>query len=151
MPLLRYRLGDTVTVSTEYCPCGKRLRVISDLEGRSVDFVVTNSDRVIYGSFFVGIFLPIKGIARYQVHQYKKGEIVIYLVKNKAFTEDEIQRLISNLGQIFRDDLAFEIEYVDEIIISPSGKRRSFISHISSQHLPSYYPVEQGEIECQTL
>ena len=37
LPLIRYELDDLVTLSPEPCPCGRPLRVIAALEGRSDD------------------------------------------------------------------------------------------------------------------
>jgi phenylacetate-CoA ligase len=37
LPLIRYKLEDLVTISPEPCPCGRPLRVIAELEGRSDD------------------------------------------------------------------------------------------------------------------
>ena len=37
LPLLRYELGDLVTIAPEPCACGRTLRLISDVAGRSDD------------------------------------------------------------------------------------------------------------------
>jgi phenylacetate-coenzyme A ligase PaaK-like adenylate-forming protein len=37
LPLIRYELDDLVTIAPEPCPCGRPLRVIASLEGRSDD------------------------------------------------------------------------------------------------------------------
>jgi putative adenylate-forming enzyme len=39
LPLIRYELDDLVTISPEPCPCGRPLRVIESLEGRSDDIL----------------------------------------------------------------------------------------------------------------
>ncbi len=39
LPLIRYELDDLVTLSPEPCPCGRPLRVIAALEGRSDDIL----------------------------------------------------------------------------------------------------------------
>jgi len=143
LPLLRYNLGDRVFLSKESCACGRNLKLISDLYGRTVDFALTKSDRVFYGSFFTALFLNISGITKYQVHQYKKGEIIIYLIKNDKFDEKEIENVSVQLKNIFKDDMSFEYKYVDEIDIPLSGKRTSFISNISYSYLKDIY------VKCQ--
>jgi phenylacetate-CoA ligase len=37
LPVIRYRLGDVVTLATERCPCGSAFRVIDSVQGRSDD------------------------------------------------------------------------------------------------------------------
>jgi phenylacetate-coenzyme A ligase PaaK-like adenylate-forming protein len=39
LPLIRYELDDLVTLSPDPCPCGRPLRVIAALEGRSDDIL----------------------------------------------------------------------------------------------------------------
>lgn len=136
MPLLRYRLGDKVTISRKRCTCGRNLKMISNIEGRIADFVITKSGKFIYGDFFAHLFYSSQGISMYQVQQYEKGKVIINVVKNKNFSEIEMERLMSKLRTMLRDDLAATLHYVNKIRVSGSGKRRSVISHIANQCLP---------------
>jgi phenylacetate-coenzyme A ligase PaaK-like adenylate-forming protein len=42
-PLIRYEVSDMITISTESCPCGRPLRLISRMEGRSDDIIYLKS------------------------------------------------------------------------------------------------------------
>jgi phenylacetate-CoA ligase len=135
MPLIRYRLGDDVTLSDETCTCGIKLKLIKNIEGRIADLVITKSGKFIYGDFFAHPFYHSKGIDKYQVHQYEKGKVIINIVKNKFFTENEMLKILSELKTMVKDDLITEMKYVDDIDVTSSGKRRSVISYITDQNL----------------
>jgi phenylacetate-CoA ligase len=137
MPLLRYSLGDDVTISSAFCDCGKRLRLITDLKGRVIDYVVTKNNRLMHGSFFFELFGFSKGISRFQAHQHEKGKVLIKIVKNKDFSEKEIEKIMDYFRIQNGDDIIAEIRYVDDIEISPSGKRRICISEVVSDYLSS--------------
>lgn len=90
---------------------------------------------MIYGDFFAHLFYSSRGIARYQVHQYSKGEVDINLVMGKAFDSNEITVLKNQLAQMCKDDLKANFTIVDEIDVSASGKRRSVISHLAHNRI----------------
>jgi len=133
MPLLRYRLGDEVIISENYCSCGRKLRVISELKGRTIDYVITKSNRMVHGTYFFDLFGLSKSIFKFQIHQFKKGEIIIFIVRNREFCLREILDTMNCFKNHFHDDLIGEIKYVNDIVKSPSGKTRICISHIASQ------------------
>lgn len=131
MPLLRYRTGDEVAISQEYCNCGRKLKLISHLNGRVIDYVLTKSNRHVHGTLFFYLFGDSKGVERFQIHQYEKGNIQVYIVKNEFFTEQSLSSTLSYLHEHYNGDLDYHVKYVNEVEVSPSGKRRICISHIN--------------------
>jgi hypothetical protein len=67
-------------------------------------------------------------------------------VRNGEFKEKEINAIASNFKAAFNDDLTHTIKYVDEVEVSPSGKRRICISHIAAQYLSSHCPSPAQQI-----
>jgi phenylacetate-CoA ligase len=142
MPLLRYCLGDEVTISSEICSCGRKLKLLSNVEGRIADYVITKSGKLIHGEFFAHLFYFCKGVEMYQINQHEKGIVVINIVKNKNFQESEVVKFLADLKKMCKDDLEASVEYVANIKTPASGKRRSVISNIISDYIngrESYY------------
>jgi phenylacetate-CoA ligase len=46
--LLNYPIGDTASLSDERCPCGRTFKLLSELEGRVEDIVVTADGRSVH-------------------------------------------------------------------------------------------------------
>ena len=71
MPLIRYRMGDFGSLSSEPCPCGRTLAVLEGLHGRAYDMVRNREGRLFHGEFMMYIFEEIKrqgvGIKQFQV------------------------------------------------------------------------------------
>lgn len=130
IPLLRYKLGDEISVSDENCACGRQLKLVKEVNGRISDFVVTKSDKFIHGELFAHLITPIKGILYYQVRQYEKGAVVIHFVKDRSckINDRDLENLCMNLKKIFGNDMDLRIEEKERIPLSPSGKRRSVVS-----------------------
>jgi phenylacetate-CoA ligase len=136
MPLIRYKLGDSSKFLPGRCQCGRNLPRLESVRGRVADFVVTKSERLIYGDFFAHLFYGSSGIEQYQVIQESVGKVTIYVERNEFFLEDEIKTFLKTLNELTQDDLSADICIVDSIDRHRSGKRRSVISKISGQYLP---------------
>jgi phenylacetate-CoA ligase len=135
MPLIRYRIEDNVTLSAENCQCGRSLKLLTNIEGRIADYIITRSKKIIHQGIFNSLFYSSKGILMYQVQQYQIGKAILYIVKDKEFSDEWINKLVSDVQKIFADDLAIKMEFVDHISVTESGKRRAVISHVAPQYI----------------
>ncbi len=133
MPLIRYRTGDMVRLSDEPCPCGRSLRRVEISGGRMLDFVVTSQGRWVGGVAFIYTLRGIRGVVKFQIHQEQVGAIIARIVVDDDFQPngaDEIKRVLAlRLGCEDRID----VEIVDDIQPSPSGKYRPVISKVAQQ------------------
>ncbi len=135
MPLLRYRLGDEVEIVSEKCSCGRNLKIIRNIKGRIADFIITKSGKYIHGEFFSHLFYESEHVIQFQVQQYEEGNIIIYVVVRSEESIPELKRIQTDINKIFCVDLKVSFMIVDEIQLSPSGKRRPVVSHIASKYL----------------
>jgi phenylacetate-CoA ligase len=134
MPMIRYHLGDEVTMSSQKCQCGRILKKISDVQGRIGDYVINRKGEYIYGDFFAKMF-NIKEIYQYQIIQEQVGELNIHIVKNKLISDHEIKSLINKIIMKNQNFMQINFALRDKIITSASGKRRVIISK-----LPNFSP-----------
>jgi phenylacetate-CoA ligase len=135
MPFIRYKLGDSSKFLSGQCQCGRGLPRLESIQGRIADFVVTKTEKLLYGDIFAHLFYGSRGIEQYEVVQKEIGKVVIYLEKNELFSEEEIKTFLSKLEELTNKDLDAEICIVPCIDKHRSGKRRSVISDISKQYL----------------
>jgi len=135
MPIFRYRSGDVVTLGHEQCSCGRTLSSIKISGGRIADFVLTDQGKWVVGYSFIYICRSVKGIAKFQVRQDRRGEIRVLLVTDQNFPSDgteQITRAVrARLGST--DDIV--VELVDDIAPAPSGKYRPVISKVTEEIL----------------
>jgi len=133
MPLIRYRTGDVGQLDTSECSCGRGLPLLSYVEGRQTDFLVTPSGRVLHA---LAIIYPIReapGVAEFQVVQETAGQVVIRLVADNSFSESACKTLIGKARLALGGEVAVEIERVLTIPRLPSGKFRYVVSAVAEK------------------
>jgi phenylacetate-coenzyme A ligase PaaK-like adenylate-forming protein len=96
-PLLRYELGDSITVLGDGCPCGSPMAVIR-IEGRSDDTFFFADAAGRYQAHppipFESLFLSVKGIVQYQlIHEVQNHVRIRFVPDSGADTRAVGERL----------------------------------------------------------
>jgi len=119
MPFIRYQNGDVATYANEKCSCGRSLKLLSKIDGRTHDFITASDGSLIAGEFFPHLFGETRGIKQYQIVQLKRDELIFKIVRGNKYSQKYIGKNVHII-----------IEFVDDIIATPSGKRHFTISKI---------------------
>lgn len=129
-PLIRYRMGDLVTLSkNQQCPCGRNMPVVDEIVGRIEDSVIGLDGRRI--NRFHSIFVNIMSIKEAQVVQINISDFVINLVVEEKLNAEEIN-LINNRMRSQLGEINIQIKYLKEIPRTKNGKFKSVISMLSN-------------------
>lgn len=132
MPLIRYCIGDVGRGSDkDSCPCGRGLKMMSKIEGRSSDIIITPNGNKLIVHFFTGIFEYYSSIQYFQVCQEKLEEIRIKIVPNPDFSEKDCMMIKKEINEKGDKDLIIIFEIVNEIPLEKSNKRRFVISNLN--------------------
>jgi len=125
MPLIRYKLGDRISLSDEPCRCGSNFPVISSIEGRVDDLLITPSGRPI--PRLDPIFKGMRRIRETQIVQTAPGTVVIRLCADDSFTLAEEKNLLAEAVKRIGPEINIRIERLDKIPRQANGKFRSVI------------------------
>jgi phenylacetate-CoA ligase len=128
MPLLRYRVGDTATWSDKKCSCGIHSSIITGIEGRSEDYVITPEGTKILR--FDYLFKDTKTIKECQIIQKEIGSVIFRIVKRDLYRMETEEHLRSLVKQWISPKLSVHFEYVEEIKRTEAGKFRAVISEL---------------------
>jgi phenylacetate-CoA ligase len=132
MPLIRYRVGDLgVAGDQSACACGRGLDRMQAVLGRDTDVVLTPSGNRLIVEFFNGILDAVPQVESFQVLQETLDSIFVRVVPRRNFTERTKSDIIAAMKQNGAADLRIEIDCVDEIPLTPGGKRRYVISKLA--------------------
>lgn len=125
-PLVRYRIGDSVSLSGDHetCLCGFGGRLVERIEGRGSDFILTPSGAKITSVNLSNATKGVRGIELYQVQQCSKGEIVVRVVANAEFDGAQERGLIAALKERVGVEMLIGVQRVDSIERERSGKFR---------------------------
>lgn len=127
MPLIRYEVGDSGSLGGTDCTCGRHMRVLKSIEGRTDDLLLTSDGRRV--GRLDPVFKTDYPIIEAQIVQESLDHIVVNLVPAKGFTKniqiDLSKRIQDRLGPV-----NVEIREMVEIPKGPNGKFRAVISKL---------------------
>lgn len=134
MPFIRYVNGDLIhaNAGNTRCSCGRGLRLLGAVEGRRLDILTTPDGRFIPGEFFPHLIKDVAGIEAFQVRQTHADQLVLLMVRHMDIPEAELARLRSTIHQVVGTEMKVEFRFVDEIPLTPSGKRRVAVREIAA-------------------
>jgi phenylacetate-CoA ligase len=128
-PLIRYRMGDLLTLSkNQTCQCGRSMPVVEEIVGRIMDTVITEDGREMVS--FYRVFSNNTSIMESQVVQHTLTKFDINLVVNKVMPEHEKEGLLTKLRSQLGDHAEVTLNFLDTIPRGANGKFKSVISHI---------------------
>ena len=132
MPLIRYSVGDKATWSSQQtCECGRKLKLLERIDGRSADEIITPSGNRLILHFFTGILEFFKEIESFQVIQESMSSITLNIVSNSEESLP-VSRIISALKDRGAD-MEININEVENIPIEQTGKRKFIINKLLHQ------------------
>lgn len=123
MPFIRYRTQDYGIYQEDPCSCGRNYPLLSDVEGRMQEFLVTKDDRLIsVTTMGAAHFDVLDSVSETQYFQDKKGNIVFRIVPKADYTHEHGKQIKAAIEEKTEGGCDVEIEIVDSIKRTKSGK-----------------------------
>jgi len=131
MPLIRYRVGDLGSFSSDKCPCGINLPVMTLQAGKAVDLITTSARSAISAHLldYINLYLMkhgIRGIKQFFVEQTSRDAFVLSIVQDTPFDERSVQVFVEKMKGYLGEHIEVNTKFVESIPLQPSGKRRYF-------------------------
>jgi phenylacetate-CoA ligase len=132
-PLLRYEVGDIVDLDNESCDCGLPGRIVKCVDGRQEDYIILrNGARV---GRMDHIFKDITSIREAQIYQNLPGIVIVRVVKSELYSDKDESMLYREFRKRVGDEAEVQIQYVDYIQRSSTGKLRFVVSEVPEGRL----------------
>lgn len=129
MPLIRYANGDVVSLS-EARASGLPWPILTSVEGRQLDLIRTTDGGLLPGEFFPHLLKDIPGVERFQVVQKSLQKLILRIVASEQFDAAARSLLMNALHRHLGANLEVDLQLVDEIPLTASGKLRVTISEL---------------------
>jgi phenylacetate-coenzyme A ligase PaaK-like adenylate-forming protein len=134
-PLVRYDTGDIATLGSTACDCGRPGRIIEEIDGRKEDFLVLPDGAMI--GRLDHIFKDLVHIREAQIYQKDPGGVVFRVVKGARYDkEKEEDKLLTEARKRLGEEITIDIEYMNAIPRTVSGKLRFVVSDVESGQRP---------------
>lgn len=122
MPMIRYDIGDTGTISVDHCGCGSSLPVLERLTGRMTDHFHLRDGTLIHGEFFTHLFYFRDWVEQFQIDQIDYDYLRISIVPNVKIDEREMTDITETIHTVMGKNCKIEWIYVNQIKKTPQGK-----------------------------
>lgn len=132
-PFLRYEVGDTAVWAepSERCRCGRASTVLTSVDGRNEDYVVTPEGTHVMR--FDYLFKNARGVRQAQVVQRDPGSIIVRYVPRSSVSLTDFDEIREHVRTYISPTLQVEFEEVREIPVGTSGKFRPVVSELRSE------------------
>ena len=128
-PFVRYGLGDLVELAPPgfHCPCGRSLRVIRSLVGRSDEVFRRCDGSPVLAHTFSYIVRDVPGLRRWQVRVGSSNSIRVLLETTPEESAPFRARILRKLHTHVGEDFSYSLEAVSEIPPDRPGKFRCVV------------------------
>ncbi|OYY94875.1 MAG: capsule biosynthesis protein CapK [Hydrogenophilales bacterium 28-61-23] len=131
-PFIRYRTGDIGVLDDKPCSCGRTLPLMKEVQGRSTDFLVARNGTVMHGLSLIYIVRDLPGVRQFKIVQESLDLTRILLVTDAEFDLANLPNIERGAKVRLGEEVAVEVELVDEIPPEKSGKYRYVVSRVAA-------------------
>lgn len=131
-PFVRYRTGDVGVLSEDPCPCGRGLPVLSEIQGRSTDFVIAADGTVMHGLALIYVLRDIPGVASFKIVQETTALTTVFVVPGPLFEAADVGRIQEGLKRRLGASVTIDVKVVDTVPAEASGKFRYVTSRVAA-------------------
>lgn len=129
-PFVRYRTGDVAVMGSQECGCGVRLPVLSQVQGRTTDFIVAADGTVIHALALIYTVRDLPGVQRFKIVQHSIERTEVQVVADERFGQAERQRISRDFAARLGESVQVDITEMTEIPPEKSGKSRYVVSYV---------------------
>lgn len=125
-PIIRYDTGDLGSFSSKTDVWGNKF--LETVEGRKLDVLYDTNGNIVSSYIMYKNMWKYTDIKQYQLIQKDKKRYVLKVNADDGFSHEKqmVEEFVSYLG----NDSDFSVEYVDEIPLLNSGKRRKLVNEM---------------------
>ena len=130
-PFIRYTPDDMGIYSNENCSCKRGLPILKKIMGRTTDIIKFSNGRILGGPAITLIFKDFN-IVEYQLVQEKRDFLVVKIVKDKRYLDNETQLILNIMKYHCGKGVEIRIDFIDEISKTKSSKYKFIISKVDN-------------------
>jgi len=134
-PFIRYRTGDIVRMGAEGCRGGYGLHVLSEVTGRTTDFVVRSDGTIMHALAVIYVLRAVEGIAEFKFIQHTMRDVEVLVVTGAKWSDVTRSQVAAGLAARLGADVRINVRPVEVIPAETSGKYRYVVSHVPVQQV----------------
>ncbi len=130
MPLIRYQTTDITALNSTSCSCGRNFPLMAGVTARDVETITTKDGRYISWAILDGLCDHMTTVSEFQFIQESRELIRMKIIKYSNYTDKDTEYILNGMKRILGEGMTVELEFVDSIPRTKSGKFRLVISKV---------------------
>jgi len=127
--LLNYRLGDLASFAPDPCSCGRTLRMLAEVDGRTEDMLEVPDGRVLHPRAIWGVLKQRPEVVQYQLVQMQQHDYVLRLVTMGEQDYARVAPLVARgVEALLGSGTQVTTERHDKLVAEKSGKLRMVVA-----------------------
>lgn len=126
-PLIRYEVGDVGMLTRSLCPCGRKLTLLKELEGRTQDAIRNEAGDRLSALFFASRFRDLHAIVRIQLIQRTLTEIDLVYEGSSLEVGAELRAITDEIRDRLGPQMVVTPRQVEQLTYTSRGKCRLVI------------------------
>jgi len=142
MPLIRYRLRDVASLSTETCGCGVKFPLMNPVRGRINDFLPTPSGDLISPHYLYHVFDHVGGspVKEWRIIQHSLDRLTYEYVPEDDFDPAALEGGMNVIRERFGGGVTVTAVEVKSVPMTPNGKRTCIVSELNPESIGGMRP-----------
>jgi phenylacetate-CoA ligase len=140
MPMIRYDIGDSGRLLDATCDCGLPFPLMEMDLCRQNDLIRTRGGKTVHPSYFNRLLYGQMQIRQYQWVQRDRDWLALNLVAPQPLSAETLASLEASLRRDVEADMKLEVNYLDDIARTVSGKHR-FVIGLAKSRNPDSRPA----------
>ena len=132
-PLIRYRTSDRSAMRPTSCSCGRGLRLMQDVTTKDEDLLRLRDGRLMSPSALTHPFKPLDAIEASQMVQTAVDRLVVRVIPRPEYSAADTEHLVRELKARLGQDMQVDIEFVESLPRTASGKFKWVISRVDTR------------------
>ena len=129
-PLIRFQIGDTSVKKDGWCSCGRNLKLLKTVTGRTSDHFKSKSGAIVHGEYFTHLFYHRPWVKKFQVVQKAIDRVEVYVVLESKQDSADISDITQKIKHVLGEQCQVKFNFVPQIKPLSSGKYRYTISQL---------------------
>ena len=122
-------------MSAEGCRDGRGLHVLSEVLGRTTDFVIRSDGTIMHALAVIYVLRAVEGIAEFKFIQHTVRDVEVLVVAGAKWSDEARSQVAAGLAARLGADVRVNVRPVEAIPAEASGKYRYVVSHVPVQQI----------------
>ena len=114
-PLIRFKLGDIISLKNGYCECGCEFPLMEIFDGKTMDFIIFPNGDVVPPHAPKQAMMDFTQIDMFKIIQETRSDVIVQVVPNKKYNNEIENLIIKKMTKVFHKKIQVSVKKVKKI------------------------------------